>query len=160
MTRGLMMTALFRITAKWVHRPHIAANRSHLMEVLRDIHIMPKTLRTVRVKQHMHLQLTLTLSPKTSLKIQENISKTQYWETTANLQSAFSVYHILHLHFQKSVLMMLLLSCLSRKTIRLGFTVSKTVLQPYGSVGIRILPKQTLSAMFQWIRLTIILTVR
>ena len=35
-------------------------------------------LRTVRVKQHMHLQLTLTLSPKTSLKIQENISKTQY----------------------------------------------------------------------------------
>ena len=72
------------------------------------------------------LAVDFDLISKDKLKNTKRIFKKLNIETTANLQSAFSVYHILHLHFQKSVLMMLLLSCLSRKTILLGFTVSKS----------------------------------
>ena len=95
------------------------------------------------------LAVDLILSPKTSLKIQREYFKNSILRNNGKLTVGFLGISHLAPALSKSVLMMLLLSCLSQEDNPSWLYSVKTVLQPYGSVGIRILPKQALSAMFQ-----------
>ena len=97
----------------------------------------------------VHLQLTLTLS-QDKLKNTRKYFKNSILRNNGKLTVGF--LGISHLAPALSkVGLDVALSCLNRKTILLALPhpVSKTVPTTIWSVGIRILPKQALSAMFQ-----------
>lgn len=159
MTRGLMMTALFRITAKWVHKPHITA-KSVAWRKCYAIYILCRNTPLSESNSICTCELTILCQDK--LKIRENISKNSILRNNGKLTVRLSRYHILHLHFQKWCDDVAFLSLARQgKTILLGFTVSKNSCYNHmGALEFVYCRNRHFRRCFQWIRLTIILTVR